>query len=126
MRDSTQTIVRSAIQFLSGTMLSRVSGLLRDVAMAFVFGTQDAVAAFLVAFRFSHLLRRLLGEGALQTAFVPQFEKLRKDSPERAGKFFCDLSIGLSLLLTVIVIISMLGLGSVLWWGDVSEGTAQI
>jgi putative peptidoglycan lipid II flippase len=89
--DSTKSIIKSASHFFSGTMLSRISGACRDIAMAFAFGTKETVAAFFVAFRLAHLLRRLFGEGALQTAFVPKFENLRKHSPERAASFFTSL-----------------------------------
>lgn len=111
MSDSPQSIVHSAKRFFTGTALSRISGLLRDMAMAFTFGTNGTVAAFLVAFRFSHLLRRLLGEGALQTAFIPHFETLKKESSLRAGTFFRDISIGLSVLLASIILFTM----GVLW-----------
>lgn len=72
-------------------MISRISGATRDITMAFAFGTKETVAGFFVAFRLAHLLRRLFGEGALQSAFVPKFEKLRTDSPARAAKFFTSL-----------------------------------
>jgi putative peptidoglycan lipid II flippase len=126
MKDSTQSIFRSAQQFLTGTMCSRMTGLLRDVVMAFAFGTDSAVAAFLVAFRFSHLLRRLFGEGALQTAFTPQYEKLKQIHPERAGFFFRDLSFLLSLSLSFLIFISMLFLGSYLVLGSSSKDNQQI
>ena len=80
MKDTTHSIFHSALRFFTGTMMSRATGLMRDVAMAFAFGTSSSVAALMVAFRWSHLLRRLLGEGALQTAFIPQFEKLRAEA----------------------------------------------
>jgi len=51
-----------------------MTGLLRDIAMAFAFGTHSAIAAFMIAFRFSHLLRRIFGEGAMQSALIPHFE----------------------------------------------------
>lgn len=111
MNDSTHSIFRSAKRFFSGTLLSRMSGMARDIVMAFAFGTQESVAAFLVAFRFSHLLRRLLGEGALQSALIPYFEKLRQEDPYRAATFFRHLGISLSLLLSLLVILTM----SVLW-----------
>jgi putative peptidoglycan lipid II flippase len=126
MSDTTHSIFQSAKRFFTGTILSRVSGLLRDVAMAFAFGTHDSVAAFLVAFRFSHLLRRLLGEGALQTAFVPQFEKLRKESMERACNFFRDLSFALTALLVLIVVASMLVLGGLLAFANLNQGNQEI
>lgn len=124
--DTTQSILQSAKRFFSGTMLSRLSGLLRDMAMAFAFGTQDTVAAFLVAFRFAHLLRRLLGEGALQTAFIPQFEKLRYENPQRAGAFFRDLVSGVSLLLILIIVLAMGVFGFLLSILDLSEGNREI
>lgn len=126
MQDTTNSIFRSAARFFSGTMLSRVAGMFRDIAMAFAFGTQDSVAAFLVAFRWSHLLRRLLGEGALQAAFIPQFEKLRSESTERACRLFCDLCVLLTLILTVIVVVSMAGLWGFLNYGNLSPGNQEI
>ena len=126
MNDSTSSIIQSAKRFFSGTMLSRVAGMLRDMAMAFAFGTQESVAAFLVAFRFSHLLRRLLGEGALQSALIPQFEKLRQQDPQRAAAFFRDLTICLSALLSVIVVVTMAVLWGVLLWANLRPGNAEI
>lgn len=126
MSDTTHSIMKSATRFLSGTMLSRVTGMLRDISMAYAFGTQPAVAAFLVAFRLSHLLRRLFGEGALQSAFIPQFETLRTQSPERAAAFFRDLFIWLSLGLILFVILSMSVLGIVWAYVDLSPGNREI
>lgn len=126
MQDTTHSIFRSAARFFSGTMLSRITGMLRDIIMAFAFGTQDAVAALLVAFRWSHLLRRLLGEGALQTAFIPHFEKVRTEDPQRAGRFFRDLTAALTVLLTVIIVITMGCLWGMLRYGDLSPGNQEI
>lgn len=124
--DTTHSIFRSAARFFSGTMLSRVTGLLRDISMAYAFGTGSAIAAMLVAFRFAHLLRRLLGEGAMQTALVPHFEELRHSNPARAGRFFCDLSATLSLFLFVASGAIMGMLWALLQWGDLDPGNAEI
>ncbi len=126
MTDSTGSILQSAKRFFSGTILSRIAGMGRDMAMAFAFGTQESVAAFLVAFRFSHLLRRLLGEGALQSALIPQFEKLRQQDPYRSAVFFRNLTYSLSALLSLIVILTMLVLWSILLWGNLQPGNAEI
>ncbi len=103
MADTTRTISQSALRFFSGTFLSRLSGMARDMAMAFAFGTHPSVAAFLTAFRLAHLFRRLLGEGAMQTAFIPQFEHLRAEDPARAGRLFLDLKKYLTLSLLAII-----------------------
>src|SRR5919205_2129836 len=99
MQDTIQTIRRSSHRFFSGTLLSRLTGMFRDMSMAYAFGTQPSIAAFMVAFRFAHLFRRLFGEGALQAAFIPEFESLRYQSEQRAFIFFRDLIVLLTLFL---------------------------
>ena len=84
MADSSQTIAKAAKRFFSGTLLSRMTGFFREIAMAAAFGTTPAVAAFWMAFRFAHLLRRLFGEGGLHVAFVPHFESLKKEDQEKS------------------------------------------
>lgn len=55
------------------TLLSRITGLLRDMVVAYLFGAQGVADAFFVAFRIPNLLRRLTAEGALTAGFVPVF-----------------------------------------------------
>lgn len=124
--DSNRTLFRSAARFFSGTMLSRITGMLRDISMAYAFGTQSNIAALLVAFRFAHLLRRLLGEGAMQTALIPHFEELRLSNPKRAGRFFCDLTVTLTHLLIFLILITMGSLGALMQWGNLSSGNQEI
>lgn len=105
--DTTHTIHRSASRFLSGTLISRFTGMLRDMAMAFAFGTAPALAAFMVAYRFAHLARRLFGEGSLQNTFIPHFEELRLNDPSRAFAFFKDLTASLLLILAGLIFTGM-------------------
>jgi putative peptidoglycan lipid II flippase len=53
------------------TLLSRITGLVRDQVIAASFGVSALTDAFNVAFRIPNLLRRLFGEGAFSQAFVP-------------------------------------------------------
>lgn len=66
------------------TVLSRVLGLIRDMALAAVFGGGPVLDSFIVAFRLPNLARQLFGEGALSTAFLPVFvrdlERLGQDT----------------------------------------------
>ena len=57
------------------TMISRVLGFARDILIAAALGTGFVADAFFVAFRFPNLFRRLFGEGAFNSAFVPLFAK---------------------------------------------------
>lgn len=126
MKDSIKNIFGSAKRFFTGTLLSRFSGLLRDIVTAFAFGTQPSLAAFLEAFRFAHLLRRLFGEGALQTVFAPHYEKLRQEDPLRASSFFQDLCASLSFLLLIVIGLAMGALGIALIWGELSSDNNEV
>lgn len=130
MEDSPKKMMRAATNFFSGTMLSRITGMFRDMAMAFAFGTEVSIAAFFVAFRFAHLFRRLFGEGALHSVFVPHFENLRKqkETSEQAVGFFIDLYAVLSLILILIIGIGMFLCGAMLndSFGEWSSSSKEI
>ena len=59
------------------TLLSRISGLVRDMMYSRMFGTSPAMEAFLVAFKIPNFLRRITGEGAFSQAFVPVVSEYR-------------------------------------------------
>lgn len=113
-------------RFFSGTLLSRISGMVRDLTMAFAFGDHPSVAAFMVAFRLSNLFRRLLGEGPFQSAFIPHFEGLRVQDPAKANFFFRKLSLLIVMLLAVMTILVEGGIAGLLSWGGLSEGNQEI
>ena len=124
--DTPQTVSRSSFAFLLGTFLSRLSGLGRDTAMAVIFGSHPMLAAFMVAFRFANLIRRLFGEGPISSGFIPHFEELRADSSEKAAKFVRDLLFSLTLVLIGVIG----GLEVVLWgiyqWAGLRPDNAEI
>lgn len=103
-------------RFFSGMMLSRISGLGRDLVMAYCFGDHAAVGAFIVAFRFANVLRRFFGEGPLQSAFIPQFEGMRNENQEEAYLFFQKLCLMIGGL--VLLIVGVLEVGIHLWGGS--------
>ncbi len=55
------------------TLVSRILGMIRDIGMATLFGNGPIMDSFSVAFKLPNLMRRLLGEGALSTAFLPTY-----------------------------------------------------
>ena len=65
------------------TIGSRVLGLVRDATFFSYFGTSLIGSAFIIAFTIPNLFRRLLGEGALSSAFLPQFSKNWEESPAK-------------------------------------------
>jgi putative peptidoglycan lipid II flippase len=63
----------------SMTLVSRVSGFVRDIVVAALFGASAATDAFFVAFRIPNFFRRLFAEGSFSQAFVPVFAEYRQN-----------------------------------------------
>ncbi|HNV85575.1 MAG TPA: murein biosynthesis integral membrane protein MurJ [Candidatus Omnitrophota bacterium] len=85
--EAKRVLMRSAglIGFL--TLVSRISGMVRDVVSARMFGTGRIWDAFLYAFMIPNFLRRLVGEGALANAFIPIYTQvLKEQGQEEADK----------------------------------------
>lgn len=79
--------MRSAGVVSAAFMLSRTTGLVREIIMARLFGASMVYDAFLLGFRVPNLTRDLFAEGALSTAFIPTFtEYLTKRSKREANQ----------------------------------------
>jgi putative peptidoglycan lipid II flippase len=72
------------------TLLSRITGLLRESLYARAFGADAYSDAFAIAFRLPNLLRRLFGEGAFSQAFVPILAEYKTQQGEAATKTLID------------------------------------
>ncbi len=59
--------------------------MLRDIIIAYYFGTSLLASAFFVAFTIPNLFRRLFGEGALSAAFIPIFIETRTKQGDRTA-----------------------------------------
>lgn len=70
-------LLRSAIIVSMITFISRISGLLRDIAITSIFGSNSLTDAFWIAFRIPNIFRRLLAEGAFSQALIPIISKAR-------------------------------------------------
>ena len=93
------------------TMVSRVLGFVRDIMIAGVLGSGIVADAFFVAFRFPNLFRRLFGEGAFNSAFVPLFsKKLAGDGHDEARRFASQAMSGLLFVLVLLSAFCMLAM----------------
>ncbi len=89
------------------TMLSRVLGLIRDMAMASRFGNGPVLDAFTVAFRIPNMARAWLGEGALTTAFLPAFvAELQQAGTAAASRLAAAVSVVLGIALCGMVLLA--------------------
>jgi putative peptidoglycan lipid II flippase len=77
-------LLKAASTVSAYTLLSRVTGLVRDQLIAAGFGAGAQTDAFWVAFRIPNLLRRLFGEGAFSQAFVPILAATREREGDEA------------------------------------------
>ncbi|MEI8170139.1 MAG: murein biosynthesis integral membrane protein MurJ [Rhodoferax sp.] len=72
------------------TLLSRITGLVRELLIASTFGASALTDAFNVAFRIPNLFRRFFGEGAFSQAFVPVLAASKAQHGEAATKILID------------------------------------
>ncbi|MFB9287650.1 murein biosynthesis integral membrane protein MurJ [Pseudoduganella plicata] len=83
-------LLRTLAAVSSMTMLSRVTGLLRETLFARAFGAGAYTDAFNVAFRIPNLLRRLFAEGAFSQAFVPILAEYKNQHGHEASRTLSD------------------------------------
>ncbi|MBI4238263.1 MAG: murein biosynthesis integral membrane protein MurJ [Deltaproteobacteria bacterium] len=112
LRDDRHAIGRRAAVFGGFTLLSRIAGLARDMAIAACLGTRFNADAFYVAFRIPNLLRRLLAEGAMTMAFVPIYASYRRQSAAEAHR---AASVILTSLLTLLLLLLLGGVVAAPW-----------
>ena len=96
-------LLRSAATVSSFTLLSRITGLARDILIARAFGAGPLTDAFWVAFRIPNLLRRLFAEGAFSQAFVPLLGQVRSQQDQAGVQQLLD-RVALLLTLTVMLV----------------------
>ncbi|MGH2970574.1 MAG: murein biosynthesis integral membrane protein MurJ [Gaiellaceae bacterium] len=97
--------------FAVATGLSRIFGLVREVIAAYYFGAAGKINAFTVAFQVPNLVRALVADAALSSAFVPVFSELlekgeRKRAWRVASTLFWLMLLGLTALTAIFVLVA--------------------
>lgn len=64
------------------TLVSRITGLVREMVYAQAFGASAFMDAFLVAFKIPNFLRRLFAEGSFSQSFVPVISEYKAQRPQ--------------------------------------------
>ncbi|MDY3331319.1 MAG: murein biosynthesis integral membrane protein MurJ, partial [Pelistega sp.] len=110
------SLLRSAATISGLTLLSRITGLIRDILIARTFGASPLTDAFWVAFRIPNLLRRLFAEGAFSQAFVPILGEQKANHPPEKVKTLLDhVALVLFVTLLIVTIIGIVGAPLVVW-----------
>jgi putative peptidoglycan lipid II flippase len=105
---STKKVLLSSAKMAIATFSSRILGLVREQAIAAVFGASGMTDAFQIAYRIPNMLRDLFAEGAFSSAFVPTFTGLRIKNEKMAKSLLWSMAILLLLItgtLSILIII---------------------
>ncbi len=99
--------------FSLATGVSRILGLVREIVAAYYFGAAGKVNAFTVAFQVPNLVRALVADAALSSAFVPVFSELlekgeRKRAWRVASTLFWLMLLGLGALTALFIVVAPL------------------
>jgi putative peptidoglycan lipid II flippase len=110
-RPARRRLARSTAIFSLSTGLSRVLGLVREMVSSYYFGASGKINAFTVAFQIPNLIRALVADAALSSAFVPVFSDLiekgdRKRAWRVASSLFWLMLLGLTALTALFLIVA--------------------
>jgi len=129
-------LARSGVIFAVATGISRVIGLVREIAQAAIFGIAGPVNAFEIAFLIPNTVRSLVADSALSAAFVPVFSDLlvkgeRKRAWRVASSLFWLMLLGLGGLTALFLVIAPLvmaifGYGPHDTFGQLAAGLARV
>jgi putative peptidoglycan lipid II flippase len=108
--------MRAAGVVSAAVFLSRMTGLVREMVMARLFGAGEAYDAFLLGFRIPNLSRDLFAEGALSSAFVPVFTQyLTTKSKQEAAELSNLVATALLIVVGAICVLGMIFSPQLVW-----------
>ena len=106
MKDKNSFFIKGFTQSAIFTLFSRITGFIRDIFIATFLGAGVSSDIFFIAFKLPNLFRRITAEGALTSAVVPIYSKLKeKKNKLLADKFLKTVILKLSVLLCIVVLI---------------------
>src|SRR6266581_846932 len=117
-------MLKSSGAMAAATMTSRLLGMVREMVYANFMGSTWVASAFFVSFMVPNLFRRLLGEGALNAAFIPIFK--RKEVKEGEAEMWRSANAVISGLVTAaaaVTVLAVVGISIALAAGHFTEET---
>src|SRR6202522_2205781 len=88
------------------TLLSRLTGLARDIMLAAVLGAGPVADAFYVAWRLPNNFRAIFAEGAFNTAFIPAYAHVHGKGGETSARLFADRIFTLLFFSQVVLLVA--------------------
>ncbi len=87
------------------TALSRVLGMLRDMAFAYFLGAGGLMDGWAIAFKIPNLARRLFGEGAAASSLIPVYSEQLHCDPQKANRLAMSVATAVFVLLTAVTLL---------------------
>jgi putative peptidoglycan lipid II flippase len=103
-------MIRGFRQIAFLTALSRIFGMLRDMAYSHFFGATGFLDAWLIAFRIPNLSRRLFGEGAASASLIPVYSEVLHKDPKQASALLNTVVTVMFMFLAALVLVVQLGM----------------
>ncbi|MEM9997246.1 MAG: murein biosynthesis integral membrane protein MurJ [Bacteroidota bacterium] len=88
----------------AGILLSRISGLVREKAVAYFFGVGAHLDVYQLVMRGANLINNLLGEGTLSASFIPIYSRMLAEGRERDAGRFAGAIFGLLVLVAASIV----------------------
>ena len=109
-------LLKTAATISGLTLLSRITGLVRETLTAAYFGAGSQTDAFFVAFRLPNLLRRLFAEGAFSQAFVPVLGKIKvEEGSAQALLLARRCAVLMTAILALVSLVAIIGAPILVW-----------
>lgn len=124
--DEFQEMIKGFRQIAFLTVISRILGMVRDMAFAYFFGRSELFDAWAIAFKIPNLSRRIFGEGAAATSFIPVYSRCLQKNPQEASGLANTVLTGVFLILTGIVVVVWIGIWGYLQMAGQLEGTRRM
>lgn len=124
MSEDHRRVVSSARLIGLATLLSRITGMVRDMELARAYGAGWVSDAFWYAFAFPNLFRRLFAEGAMSSVFVPVFSLTleREGRPAAWALLARTTALLAAALIAVTLLVELLIL--LVWWVVIERAAA--
>jgi putative peptidoglycan lipid II flippase len=101
-------VISGLARLVSGTLLSRAAGMVREMVLAFAFGSDRRMDRFWIAFTVPNLVREILGERVMESTFLPAFKTLQdEEEGSRAWRLATSVTSTILLLFVPVVFLGI-------------------
>lgn len=106
-------LVKAMTTVAGFSLLSRLTGMVRDIMMAAAIGRGPLADAFFVALKLPNMFRRIAAEGAFSVSFIPLYSRTLETDGEEGAAYFSGRTF--SIMTLVMGIFSVLMMIAMPW-----------